>query len=70
MADVLEHGDSRGGVVDPDDVRILDDCDASDPVSYRRGDKVDVYHRGKSVKFVVTEIVERDGRRISYGIPA
>lgn len=51
-----------------DDVRILDDS----PIEsrpYRIGDVFALYHDGVSVEFKVAEIVERDGRRITYGVP-
>jgi len=50
------------------DVRILDDSPLeSQP--YRMGEVFAVYRDGVSVNFEVTEIVERDGRRITYGVP-
>jgi hypothetical protein len=52
-----------------EDVRILDDSPVSDP-PHRVGDLFDLYHEGQSVKFRAVEIVERDGRRITYGVPA
>jgi len=51
------------------DVRVLDDSALSDR-PYRIGDEFWLYHDGGSVKFKVTEIVERDGRRITYGVPS
>ena len=51
-----------------DDVRVLDDSPLeSQP--YRIGEVFAVYRDGVSVNFEVTEIVERDGRRITYGVP-
>ena len=71
MADVRDRANrSDRDDANEHDVRILDDTAASEPVSFRHGDTFDLYHDGKSVKFVVTEIVEREGRRIAYGIPA
>ena len=70
MADVRDHNGGSHRAVNENDVRILDDTEGSEPVSFRLGDKFDVYHDGRSVKFVVSEIVEHDGRRITYGIPA
>jgi len=52
-----------------EDVRILDDSPL-DAQPYRIGDVFAVYQDGVSVNFEATEIVERDGRRITYGVPA
>ena len=50
------------------DVRILDDSPLeSQP--YRIGAVFALYEDGVSVNFEATEIVERDGRRITYGVP-
>jgi hypothetical protein len=70
MADVRDRANRSDRDAKEHDVRILDDTVASEPVSFRHGDTFDLYHDGKSVKFVVTEIVERDGRRVTYGVPA
>lgn len=51
------------------DVRILDDTPITDP-PHRIGATFDLYHNGTSVRFRATEIVEREGRRITYGVPA
>lgn len=53
---------------DPEDLRILDDSPIESP-PHRIGSVFDLYHDGASVKFRATEIVERDGRRIVYGVP-
>jgi len=56
-------------LAEPDDIRILDDSPlTSQP--YRVGDVFDLYESGTGVKWKVCEIVERDGRRITYGTPA
>lgn len=62
----LADGGDGGG--SDDDVRILDDSPVS-AWAYRVGMVFDLYHNGESVKFRATEIVERDGRRITYGRP-
>ena len=54
---------------DPEDVRILDDSPVDTEPRYRVGDRFDLYQDGASVAFKATEIVERDGRRIIYGVP-
>lgn len=54
--------------VDPD-VLVLDDSPLTER-PYRLGDIFDLYHTGTAAKFKVTEIVERDGRRITYGTRA
>jgi len=53
---------------DPEDLRIVDDSPI-EAARYRIGAVFDLYHDGTSVKFRVTEIIERDGRRIAYGVP-
>ena len=70
MGEVRDHDHSRDGVADPDDIQILDDSPLDDAAFYRPGDLFDLYHDGTSVKFRVTETLERDGRRITYGVPA
>jgi len=52
-----------------EDVRVLDDSPL-DSQPYRIGEVFAVYQDGVSVNFEATEIVERDGRRITYGVPA
>ena len=54
---------------EPEETRILDDSPLT-AQPYRMGDVFDLYESGAGVKFKVTEIVERDGRRITYGTPA
>ena len=51
-----------------DDTRILDDAPIDEAAFYRTGHLFDLYHNGVSMKFRVTETVERDGRRITYGV--
>ena len=60
-----------GETVEPDaedDVRILDDSPL-DSQPYRLGSVFALYEDGVSVRFEATEVVERDGRRITYGVP-
>ena len=64
----LRVDDVQARPTDPDDVRILDDSPI-DSQPYRIGAEFALYHNGVSVKFTATEIVERDGRRITYGVP-
>jgi hypothetical protein len=69
MSDVTDRPDGDGSAVnDSDGVRILDDSPL-DSQPYRLGDEFLLYHDGASVRFKVTEIVERGDRRITYGVP-
>jgi len=62
--------DSTGSDDDPevDEACLLDD-QAITSVPYRVGDVFNVYDGTTSVKYKVTQIVERGARRLTYGEP-
>lgn len=64
----MSTGDA-GAMWREEDVRILDDSAVTER-PYRIGEEFWLYDDGVSVKFKVTEIVEHEGRRITYGVPA
>lgn len=64
-----QHDVTDAPTVDAGDVRILDDSPLTER-PYRLGDIFDLYDTGTGTKYKVTEIVERDDRRITYGTPA